>query len=143
MDSAKRVINGTWGELWVDGEHIAEAKAAQAKFTHTKNDVDMCGQMATDTKIVATKGTGSVTIYKVRSRWLDFVNDVLAGRDRRVTIISKLADPDAYGAERMAISNVSFDEATLFDWKAKTLGESTIPFTFTQLELIDFIPGGN
>ena len=24
MDSAKRILNGVWGEVWIDGEKIAE-----------------------------------------------------------------------------------------------------------------------
>lgn len=142
MDSAKRVISGTWGEIWVDGEKIAEISAAQAKFSHTKEDIDICGQMATDSKVVATKGTGSLTMYKVFSRFHAYVDAVLAGRDERATIISKLADPDAYGAERVAISNVSFDEATLFDWKARTPGQVTVPFTFTSHKYLDTVEPG-
>lgn len=31
IDSARRVISGTWGELWIDGEKVAEVSACQAK----------------------------------------------------------------------------------------------------------------
>ena len=27
IDSARRVISGTWGEVWLDGEKVAEASA--------------------------------------------------------------------------------------------------------------------
>ena len=57
----------------------------------------------------------------------------------RFTIISKLADPDAYGAERIAIYGVSFDDLTLFDWEAQTPGEVEHPFTFTTYEYLDQI----
>ena len=26
IDSARRVISGTWGELWIDGEKVAEVR---------------------------------------------------------------------------------------------------------------------
>ena len=57
------------------------------------------------------------------------------------TLIGKLADPDSYGAERIAVYNVSFDDLTLADWKANTAGEITLPFTFTRYELLDVIGG--
>mgnify|MGYP002236849848 FL=1 len=40
------------------------------------------------------------------------------GVDRRFTVISKLRDPDSYGAERVALYDVSFDDLTLADWQA-------------------------
>lgn len=137
MDSAKRVISGTWAEVWVDGNRIMECSAGQAKWSHTKQDVPLCGQMATDTKTTATKGTGSLSIYKVYSRFRDYADAVLAGVDKRATVIMKLDDPDAYGAERIALYNVSFDDATLMDFTAGELSRVTCPFTFTGHKYLD------
>ena len=38
FDSAKRVISGTWGEVWLDGEYVGECYALQAKHAFTKED---------------------------------------------------------------------------------------------------------
>ena len=61
------------------------------------------------------------------------------GEDVRGTVISKLRDPDSYGAERVAVYNVSFDDLTLADWQAATVGTVTTPFTFSRYELLDMI----
>ena len=45
-------------------------------------------------------------------------NMVRNKQDVRFTLISKLADPDAYGAERVSITGVQMDDLTLFDWEA-------------------------
>ena len=132
--AANRVMSGTWGQVWVASELWAEVSAFQAKFTYTKEDQQMAGQMAVDTKIVNAKGTGSITIKKVFSRTANHSNQVLEGIDERLTIIGKLADPDAYGAERVAFYNVSLDEEAIMDWKAGGTTEITIPFTFTERE---------
>ena len=60
-------------------------------------------------------------------------------QDVRFTVVSKLADPDAYGAERISISGVQFDDLTLFDWEAQTPGEVETPFIFTGYEYLDQI----
>ena len=39
----------------------------------------------------------------------------------------------------MAVYNVSFDDLTLADWQAATVGTVTKPFTFTRYELLDQI----
>ena len=50
IDSAKRVINGTYGEIWLDGEKIAECTACQLKVNKNKETINLCGQFMTDTK---------------------------------------------------------------------------------------------
>lgn len=139
IDSAKRVLSGTWGELWVDGEKIAECTACQGKVSKDKQTVNLCGQFMSDTKATSGSGTGSLTLYKVDSGFLQKENDLQNGVDRRYTIISKLKDPDAWGAERVAFYNVSLDEMTLADWQAATVGTVTVPFTFSRYELLDLI----
>ena len=44
IDSARRVISGTWGELWIDGEKVAEVSACQAKVALNKETVNLCGR---------------------------------------------------------------------------------------------------
>jgi hypothetical protein len=64
-----------------------------------------------------------------------------AGKQTSVTIISKLADPDAMGAERIVVRDAVLDELTLADWAAKKAGEESIPFTFSDWDLLDTIEG--
>lgn len=140
MDKANRVISGTWGEMWLNGVKVAECYKLQAKRTFNKEKIPMCGQMEVDAKIMSTEGTGSVGLYKTSSRMsMAIGEEVGAGRDPRFTIISKLADPDAYGAERVAIYNVSFDDETIADWEAGVVGKVECPFTFTKREFLDTI----
>ena len=47
--------------------------------------------------------------------------------------------PDAYGTERVVLKNVSFDDLTLADWEADTLGSTECPFTFTDYEYLDTV----
>ncbi len=140
MESAKRVISGTWGELWVDDEKWADVYGLQAKVSFHKEEVALCRQMMTDKKVTSAEGTGSIRLHKVYSRGaVKQAESVLAGRDLRCTLVSKLADPDSYGAERVILKNVSFDDLTLADWEAKALGKVEMPFSFTGFEYVDLI----
>ena len=134
-----RVIAGTWGEVWVNGEKWAELKGGQAKFTYTKSDVQLCGQMAVDTKVTNVKGTGSITVSHVFTRNITRADQLIEGYDVRATVIMKLADPDSYGAERVALYNVSFDDETIMDFQSGNVVEKTYPFTFTRREWLDVI----
>lgn len=133
-----RVMSGTWGEVWLDGDHVGECYGLQAKMNISKEDVNICRQMATDKKITAISYTGSLKLHKVNSRMALKVGDkVKNGKDPRFTVISKLDDPDAYGAERVVLRNVSFDDVTLADWEAARKGTVEAPFTFTDHEFLD------
>ena len=140
MDSAKRVISGTWGEVWLDGDKVSECYGLQAKVSFNKEDIALCGQMASDKKVTSIECAGSLRMHKVTSRMaLAIGENIRNGKDVRFTIVSKLKDPDAYGAERVVLSNVSFDDLTLADWEAKSVGKVECPFTFTDYEFLDEI----
>ena len=140
MDSAKRVISGTWGEVWLEGDKVSECYGLQAKVSFNKEDIALCGQMASDKKVTSIECTGSLRMHKVTSRMaLAIGENIRNGKDVRFTIVSKLKDPDAYGAERVVLSNVSFDDPTLADWEAKSVGKVECPFTFTDYEFLDEI----
>ena len=133
IDSAKRVISGTWGEIWLDGEYVAEIFKFQAKLSYNKEDVPMVGKMGVDTKVVSYKGTGSLGMHKVNSRMAVIIGKYITnGKDMRYTAVSKLDDPDSYGCERVSISNLSFDDLTVADWEAAKKGAIECPFTFAD-----------
>ena len=142
MDSylPENVINGTYGEVWIDGDYMAEVTGLEAKVSLEKTDVNQVGTLAKGYKITGIDCKGTLKMNKVSSYFIKKLSDNLKkGKTVSVTIISKLADPDAFGAERIELLNCTFDELTLANWEAKKLGEESIPFTFTDWNLLDVI----
>ena len=137
---ANEVINGTWGEVWINDDLVDEISAFQAKIEFNKEDIDVCGEMMTQHKITGYSGTGSMTLKKVNSRMIKILSDfVKDGTEPDVTIVGKLADPANGGSERISLTGISFDDLTLFDFEVKSLGEYECPFTFTGFKVIDSI----
>lgn len=139
FENGSRVMNGTFGTVWADGSEIAEISAFQLKVAKNFDPINMCGQMAEDRKLTGIKITGSMTLHKVYSRGAEDVNAANRGHDVRRTLVAKLADPDAYGAERVALYNCSFDDETIMDFQHGQLGKTTHPFTFTKREWLDVV----
>lgn len=138
--TAQQVINGTWGELWIDGTYMAEVTGFEAKVTLEKSDVNMTRKLAKAQKVTGYSCSGTVTMNKVSSYFIKKLNDDMkAGKQTSCTIISKLDDPDSLGAERVVIKDAVFDELTLANWKAKELGEESVPFTFSDWDFLDTI----
>ncbi|MGB9845896.1 MAG: phage tail tube protein [Desulfotomaculales bacterium] len=137
---AERIINGTFGELWLDGDKVAECYGLDAKIEFDKEDVNVCGKLGTDTKFMGYKGSGSVKLHKVNSRMmLKLSEQIKNGVNPRLQILSALKDPAAYGSERILIKDAAFNDITLAAWEAKQKGTVEAPFTFTDWELLDTI----
>jgi len=136
----QNVINGTYGEIWVDGNYLAEVTSLEAKVTLTKADVNMTGRLMKAQKVTGMEGKGTIKLNKVSSFFITLMNDNMKqGKQTSCTIISKLSDPDALGAERIVLKDCTFDELTLVNWEAKKNGEESIPFTFSDWDLLDVI----
>ena len=139
LDTTK-IVNGTYGQVFLGDDEVAEMKAFQAKLEFQKEEIRVAGQMATDTKLMGYSGKGSLQLHKVNSRMVKLLLDeIKQGKDPRFTLIGKLADPNSNGAERIAIKNVSFDDLTLFDFEVGAVGQVECPFTFTDMETMDLI----
>ncbi|SKC82929.1 phage tail tube protein [Maledivibacter halophilus] len=140
--SGNRVVNGTWGEIWLDGDKISELTGLEAKITLKKEDVNMCGVLAKDTKVTGWEGKGTLKIHKVNSRMMIKLGEsIKKGKDVRFTVLAKLADPDTVDAqaERIVLKDVSFDDLTLMNFETKALGKVECPFTFTDYDFMDLI----
>ena len=136
----EKVINGTFGEVWVDDDYMAEVTALEAKVSLDKTEVNQVGTLAKGYKITGIDGKGTLKLNKVSSYFIKKLSDnTKAGKTTTCTIISKLNDPDSFGAERIQLNGCTFDELTLANWEAKKLGEESIALSFTSWEVLDTI----
>ena len=136
----KRAINGTFGALWLEGELVRECTGLKADVGLDFIDVPMCGNLSKHQKVSGMTGNGSINMTKVNSRMAIKLSDMIkAGKTPTFTVISKLADPDAYGAERVVLKNCQFSSLSLADWSANQIANITQPFTFTDWDYLDMI----
>lgn len=141
----KRVINGSFGQLWWDGDLVFELSSFNAKATANREKVQMAGSLDEDSKITSLTGEGTFKVNKVFSRGLKALLDAWKkGQDPRSELMGKLKDPDTLngGAERVVIDNVWFNELTLMDFESGKIGETEYPFGFTvsDADFLDTIP---
>lgn len=140
MYSPEKTINGTFGELWIDDYYLAEVTGLEAKATIEKTEVNQTGTLAKGYKSTGLDCKGTIKFNKVTSYFQQKLSDAIKkGKTPSCTIISKLADPDANGTERVKLTGCTFDELTIANWEAKKLGEESIPFSFTDWEFLDTI----
>lgn len=140
---SNNIINGTFGAVWLDGEKLADVDSFEAKITINYEDVNMAEDLATHKKMTGWSGEGTLTLKKVYSTGASLLGEKLKeGTMPTFTIVGKLADPDAYGSERVALSEVTFNEFILMKFEQKSLGTEELPFAFADFDLIDLIERG-
>lgn len=134
---AQQVISGTQGEIWIDGEYMAEVTAFKAEITLLKEEVPRVKRTFKQYKTTGAEGKGKVKMSHVSSYFIKKMSDnIKRGRQTVMTIMSKLDDPDAIGVEQVVIRDATFDKLTLADWEAKKITEDDYDFTFTDYDII-------
>lgn len=141
--TSDRVLNGSYGELWIDGVKMAEVYGLDAQIEVLKAEVPMCGTSSgVGKKFTGWNGTGSLRFNKVSSTFSKKQAEaVRSGTPLVSTIISKLADPsvEKYGSERVELIGCQFDTISLSQWEAGQLVQQEMPFTFEDFKFLSAI----
>lgn len=136
----EQVINGTWGELWFDGEYLAQVTACKAEVGFKKTAITQCQSLIDGQKITGLEPKGELKMHHINSFVMNKVGALVkAGKTPTHTIISNVSDPDAIGAERVAFYYCVLDKMVLADWEAGKTGEESYSFTFGDWEPIQTI----
>lgn len=136
----QRTINGTFGEIWIKDEKFGNCTKFQAKVTAEYQEIDIAGKLGKYQKLLGYSIAGTITLTKLDSSIADLVQDLWKqGMTPTFTIVAKLNDPAGYGAERVILNGVTFDEFTLMDFEQKNVKEEEVPFKAECYKYIDMI----
>lgn len=132
-----QVLNGTWGECWVDGTPILEFKKVEVKVSANREDVQL--GIDVDSKMTGIKGEITVTINKVYSSYNEIMKNYTSGKDVRSQLITKVADPDAVGSqqERWSFDNVWWNDIPLVVMEKGALVEEELTGGFTPSDAVN------
>ncbi len=135
-----KIIRGTFGRVWVNGEMIANVKSFEAKISADYEDVHINGEFGVQKRYMGYSISGTLTIHKIGSGVLNlYGKGLMNGRLPDVRIDAALADPDSAGAQRVVLYDVTFDEVTLAQFENHTVLEESIPFTAGSYEILETI----
>ncbi len=137
---ANEVINGTWGEIWYNGQYMANVTAFKAEATAKTTSVPMVQNLTEGQKLTGLERKGEVKFHKINSQITKaMIEELKAGKMPTATIISNLNDPDVNGNERVACYGCMFEKAIIADWEAGKMLEESYSFTYESEEFLDMI----
>lgn len=141
-DSIKtnQIIRGTYGRVWIDGELFANVKSFEAKITLNYEEVDLSNDLGKHQRYMGFTGEGTMTLHKVNSKiFAKLAKAIKSGEMPEISIVGKLEDPTALGAERVSFTEVTIDEVMALKYENATIGEEEVPFKFADYEPLDLI----
>ncbi len=134
-----KVISGTHGYFWWNGDICYEVSSFEAKIKTNRETINFSGQMWDDSKLMGVSGSWTVKIKKVYSRSKRYAEKLSKGIDERLTLIGKLEDPDNGGTERIQLSGCWLDELTLQAFESGKITEDEYSGGFTGFKYLDTI----
>nr|DAV98239.1 MAG TPA: tail tube protein [Caudoviricetes sp.] len=139
MDKNK-IIRGSFGAIWFNGEEVGSVKSFEAKVALDYEDVDIMGDLGKHKRYMGYAGEGTMTLHKIDSAIAKLIGDAIkSGNMPDFTIVAKLEDPSADGAERVELTGVTINELMAIKFENKSLREEEVPFAFSHYRFIDLI----
>ena len=138
--NVNRILKGSSGDTWVDGELLSNVKSIEAKIKGEFSDHNFCGDSATYSSFDGWSGEGTLALAKIDSKiWKKVADAYKSGVMPDVKIITCLKDKSTGKSERVAITGIVFTEFTLAGFKAKEAIEEDFPFKVNGYEVLEYI----
>lgn len=137
--TAPRVMSGTHGSVFWDGDIVFEVSSAESSIKTDREDITFAGDMWKDSKLMALGGEFTLKVRKVYSRAKALAEAFSQGKDPRSELVYKLDDPDAFGAERVALHNCWFNDLSLINFENGKTAEDEFSGGFTSFDYLDSV----
>lgn len=132
-----KIFKGSGGDVWINGEHLANVKDFEAKVKGEFSDVQCCGSLGTGHLYTGYDGSGKISLHKINSKMaVQIAKAYQSGIMPEIKIITNIKN--ALGQnERVAVSGVVFEEVTLINMAEKKGIEEQFPFKFSEYEFLE------
>lgn len=126
---AENCILGTFGRLYVNNVKIANIKSFELKASLNYEDINVNGNLITQSKYTGATLTGTMVVHKIDSFNIKLVKDAIkTGVMPSIRFMGELTDPNVDGDEAIEVSDVMFDEATLLSFANGEVREESTSF---------------
>lgn len=144
MDKTKmqtnKILRGSFGRAWINGINFANIKSFEAKVSFEYEEVDAGEDLGKHQRLIGYTVDGTIVLHKINSEIPRLLKDIpITGDVPDVKIIVTLDDPSAYGAERVELTEVTFDEMMLLKFERKALVEEELPFKAASYRFLDLM----
>jgi hypothetical protein len=142
---ATRVLNGSFGEVHMDGRWLTNITNIEATVEINTEEVQRSGTRWVGHKTTSLSGSGSIGGFRVSSELIEAVGSIMNDRGKPYVteIIAKIDDPESYNSQpyRVRIKGVQFTGIPVMSFEVGSLVEEEWEFVFSGFEILDRIVG--
>ena len=139
MLDATKVLSGSFGKLYENGEWLTNVNSAQAGGEISKNEIKISGSRVTGHKVTGVTFSGNFTGYKITTA---FAKRLARIKDNNAAslvteLVMKLDDPDNPESKVwVRLKGVQFDTIPILNFEHGTEVTEETPFTFSDFEYL-------
>lgn len=140
MLDASKVLNGSFGKMFHDGEWLTNVTAAEATVDLGKEEIKRSGTRWVGHKTISETGSGSMTGYKITNTLNKKIGQIMDDtKGVFVTeLVMKIDDPENHeGKTWVRLKGVQFDSIPILKYEVGSVVEEEMPFTFSGVEFLD------
>ena len=138
--AANKVLSGTHGHLWINGEKFANVKSFEAKLAGDFEEIKIAEELGTKNKYMGYSISGTIALHKMNSKSAGVMAEgYMTGDIPDIVLVASIEDPAAYGYERIELSDVTFDEMTLLQFETGSVTSEEVPFKAGSFRYLDKI----
>lgn len=139
MAEVKKVIRGTFGEVWMNYEKLSNCKSVEIKTTFEYDDIDVPNNLTAIRQLKGVSHEGTLTLYKINSKVQQLLIKAIKNKEMpEIKLIVKLSDPNFKGSETVEVTGVTFDDFTIASFELKRLEEESLQFKCTEINAIEY-----
>ncbi|KOF56814.1 phage tail tube protein [Clostridium neuense] len=137
--NSNRVLSGSDGKVWVNGELWAEIQKIEFKITGNFDSVNFVGDPKEHSRYTGCSSEGTITLNKTYSRGVKMISDAFkSGVFPDITILTKVTDKQTNQSERWELKEVLFTELGHTIEAKKTITQE-MPFKFGDWDILETI----
>lgn len=137
---ANKILTGSSGNLWFNGQLLANVAKIEAKVKGDFEDVSFCGDNRTYSRYNGWSGEGTLTVKKIDSTiWKICADAYKSGVMPDIKMISSLTDAATGKSEKASIEEIIITEFLLAGFESKKIIEEEFPFKFGDFTPIETI----
>lgn len=136
---ATRVLSGAYGKVVdADGNWLSNVYSCEASIEIGFEDIKVAGTRWIGNKVLSLKGSGTIGSYMVTSEWIEKMAQVTDDKSSAFTteLVVSIDDPEAFGAYRVRLKNVTFDNIPVISYEVGSIVEQELTFLFSGYEVI-------
>lgn len=137
--NSNRVLSGSDGNVWVNGDLWGEIQKIEFKITGNFDSVNFVGDPKEHKRYTGCSAEGTITLNKTYSRGVKAISDAFkSGKFPDITILTKVTDKQTGQSERWQLKEVLFTELG-HTIESKKIISQEMPFNFGDWDILETI----